>query len=197
MGRRVGSRRSSLGSTVRPALFFDLGLARPANLWNFAGVAAVDKPAPRRDHRPVMPAPRHATRTARLSALVAALACVVTQLAAFAHFALVRHATCPQHGELIHVEADAAAVRPSPHLAPEPGQDAAALHAGDAADAHDHDHCVVAVTGREKVLQPFVYLQTSPSMHRVVASPRGPPVVLAHVAVALLSVAPKNSPPAA
>ena len=120
---------------------------------------------------------------------------MLAQLSAFAHFALVRHATCPQHGELIHVDGETATARPSPHLTPDAGQDAAALHADD--ETHGHDHCAVAVTGREKALQPFVHTQPLPSTYLVVASPRGPPVVLAHVAVALLHFAPKNSPPAA
>jgi hypothetical protein len=119
-----------------------------------------------------------------------AVACVLAQLAGVAHLLLVRHATCAEHGEIVHLDAthgDAGEDAPTGH---------AALRAADGlGEAHEHDHCVVA-SGRRAVAGKHdetrgVQPPDPPSLHpqrvdRSVSTPS---------ALAVYLVAPKCSPP--
>ena len=122
--------------------------------------------------------------------LVAALS-LVAQLGSVAHLAVVQHVTCLEHGETIDVArqsgtpalADAKPVREDRIAATsEPG--------------HGHDHCPLAAFRRQRALSQSEARILPPAT----ADPR-PFVLAAHVtpapAIALLSLAPKSSPPLA
>jgi hypothetical protein len=132
----------------------------------------------------------HSPRSVRLVAVFAALACCVAQLSAFVHLALVRHAACPEHGEWVHVDGP-----PQLHAAHEtkPTTDGPALDALD--EAHGHDHCLIALSGRERTTLAATQQLPRPPSDRVVAAPRGPPANRLHASLAPLHFAPKNSPP--
>ena len=116
---------------------------------------------------------------------------LAVQILSFGHLLLVRHVTCPEHGDFIHVQrssfgpatADAGSVLQRSILATEPCVDA------------EHDHCLACVeTNRRALLS-------------------GPPQVLEHHAFAvsalrgsraaffapidLIRLSPKSSPPLA
>ena len=117
---------------------------------------------------------------------------LVTQGASFAHLLLVRHAVCPEHGELIHPDE----VGTAAHVAPAstPGNGSAAIGAADDA-SHEHGHCTVAVHRRHAISVPparFIALLARPPVEAV-----QPPVSAARpAAIAIYRLAPKNSPPA-
>jgi hypothetical protein len=120
-----------------------------------------------------------------------ALACGVAQLSVFAHLALVRHATCPEHGDLVHVEGDAPAALHHHDAAP----DANASLTGVESE-HVHDHCAVGMPARERMIALAPWTGTTLPGHRVAARPRAPPHGRDVAVIAALRLAPKNSPPA-
>ena len=82
----------------------------------------------------------------RLGVVVIACACLLGQLSAFAHRALVQHVTCAEHGESIHVSAapPPGSVVPSSErirAGAVPQMDVVPLVA-----ASDHDHCSVVLS---------------------------------------------------
>lgn len=160
---------------------------------------------------------------ARPVALVTAWLAVCVQLTGLLHFALVQHATCAAHGELVHVDADHAGFGHEgfehagfehagfEHVgdhragldhaghhhdqpdAPLPVADL--LHGGDA--DHSHDHCEIGCLPRDVSLVPVAELAAA----ELPPPPRGPPLPRAPrdepvAAVAPLDLAPKSSPPA-
>jgi hypothetical protein len=113
---------------------------------------------------------------------------LTAQLLAFAHLAFVEHRTCATHGKLVHRARAAASVKSA---RPAVG---VARPASSAAD-EDHDHCVCLAPSRERVLHASAGPQASVSV--AAGWPHGIDVALAPArAIALLSLAPKNSPPA-
>lgn len=81
-------------------------------------------------------------------AALLALVFVASQLAGYLHAATEHHARCPEHGELIHVDAPAeAASRPAVAT---PAEDDHALRTA-AADDHEHDHCYLCPVSRERL----------------------------------------------
>ncbi len=78
----------------------------------------------------------------RLFAGALALALALGQVAAAAHFALVRHATCLDHGLAVHVGAE------SGH-AHHPKTSSPAWVEGDDSSDHGHEHCAVAAVRRD------------------------------------------------
>lgn len=127
------------------------------------------------------------------SAAIAAL-CLVGQLSVSAHLALVRHATCPEHGEAIHSGKTLAPVAAGESGAgPSDYPSVGALTGG--ASRHDHEHCVIATLRRERAVfqrQQLGVLGAAPSesqgSHHLPDAPPSP--------VALFLIAPKGSPPA-
>jgi hypothetical protein len=141
--------------------------------------------------------PRAISRLIRRQALLGtAFVCLLGQASAFAHLALVRHTTCPEHEDaLVHtgggnVDASAAQTRagltPARRVvAPPPG----------AADGHEDDHCLMAAFRRSDLAGPEhdggQVLPTAAELHpppaQAPARRPGP--------VPLLLLAPKSSPP--
>jgi hypothetical protein len=129
---------------------------------------------------------RHASMRATSTLLLAA------QLLALGHLLVVRHTICPEHGEAIHSES------------PSDAQTLGSSHEGAAADStlgagaptaeHAHGHCLALANTRERFVPlpapdvmpgPLLVAATLPSLAIVDAAP----------AVAVLLLAPKNSPP--
>ncbi len=125
------------------------------------------------------------------TATATAAVCLAAYLLGFAHMALVRHATCPEHDEIIH--------QATPRTV-SPGADSSLESRLDVADPDDRDnddHCLaVAVQRRNSIPS-----RTNATM------PSPPPVArdqLSHRrdaalrrSVAVIRIAPKNSPPCA
>jgi hypothetical protein len=112
----------------------------------------------------------------------------LAQVVAFAHMALVEHRTCAMHGEATHGGHGAVSPAFESTLLP------AAQPASDAV-SDGHDHCVCMALGRERfVLAPL----GSDGMFAIVsAALQGIQVVQqSALSIAVLSLAPKNSPPA-
>jgi hypothetical protein len=112
----------------------------------------------------------------------------LAQILAFAHMALVEHRTCALHGEALH----------GGHGAPTPSIETysfpTAQPTGDAA-SDGHDHCVSVAPGRERfVMGPrggddaSSQVSVQPRGSRDLERPAHP--------IAVISLAPKNSPPA-
>ena len=120
--------------------------------------------------------------------LVCAL--VLLQVAGLAHFLLVAHQVCPEHGELIHAHGGEA----SSH-APMPGATGHDVLVGSeaAASAGGHEHCSVFLHQRSRAL---VGPRQGPAEPQVCAAlPSAPPAVDIPAAVPVLFLAPKSSPP--
>ena len=126
---------------------------------------------------------RHARRL--LALVVLALGLVHGALAA--HFLLVDHERCPEHGDWMHVHAGA----------PHHPQSLGPLLAGPDADTpDDHDHCAAPTVLGQRLVEPAATRQPSP-LTALLDAPRqsrAPPVAV--VVSAPLRLAPKTSPPA-
>lgn len=144
-------------------------------------------------------APRaHRTSSAPLRALAALLAAWLglSSLAEVAHFMLIPHAVCAEHGELIelsHDSHDAEAHAAAAASEPEAEQDGARLGA---TNSDEHDHCQALATGQRELLLPGAVataLVPAPSASRANVTP----ITLTTPTLAPLALAPKTSPPAA
>jgi len=131
--------------------------------------------------------PRLLRRTrARYGLSVFAFLAVASQLGSVAHLALVRHVECADHGEMVEVSASAAPS--SDH------EDLTAAFHEEAAPTHGHDHCSVVTLRRERtqisaspaVAEPQPRTDLGRTLVRAIAPPPS---------IAILSFAPKNSPP--
>jgi hypothetical protein len=140
-------------------------------------------------------------------AALLALVFVAGQLGSHLHAVSERHARCPEHGELIHVDALPLAAATGPMATTAAGRDTATDTASDtalggadalrrdasAADGHEHDHCYLCPVSRER-------LGTVPTVGAVAAAM---PAVVAHSLPAVVAqsgrpryvIAPKTSPP--
>jgi hypothetical protein len=119
---------------------------------------------------------------------------LAAQLATLGHLLMVRHTICPEHGEAIHAASpsEAQALRASPEgLVSGP-----ALGGGATPAEHADDHCLARANTRERfallpipeaITGPLLATATLPSLSSVAVAP----------AVAVLLLAPKNSPPSA
>ena len=119
---------------------------------------------------------------------------LAVHLLTLGHLLFVRHAICPEHGEAIHSDP------PSEDRATPPSHEGAgagaALASGAPTAEHAHDHCLARASTRER----FALLPTQDVMPvpPLLAVPLLSPVgVGTEPAVAVLLLAPKNSPPAA
>ena len=130
----------------------------------------------------------------RLFALATAMVFLVGQMAGFAHLVAVQHARCPDHGELIDVAGPPAAQLIKSGIGGKPTS--AGLTARDRGErGHKHEHCTVALKRRERSAraEPTHFAATAPSL---VALHDHAAYELAHLALPLLRLAPKTSPPA-
>jgi hypothetical protein len=131
---------------------------------------------------------RHATSQRPAGPAAVALLCLLGYLAGFLHLALVRHATCPVHDEIIHAgaaEAVISDVTETAGVAPvvvEPG--------------HTDDHCLVVATTRRQAAPSGAADQLLAAAPCTVAGSVALYLVVADP-IARLLVAPKNSPPTA
>ena len=118
---------------------------------------------------------------------------LAAQLATLGHLLIVRHTICPEHGEAIHAASPSAqALRASPEgLVSGP-----ALGGGATPAEHADDHCLARANTRERfallpipeaITGALLATATLPSRSSVAVAP----------AVAVLLLAPKNSPPSA
>ena len=135
--------------------------------------------------------PANALAMRALAALVALLLSA-SSLAQVAHFWLIPHAICAEHGELVELQAGEQA-----HAEPQgAAHDARASTPDEGADP-GHDHCqLLARNQREHALPVAGQLElppatSAPAQYRFVPSRDVAP------GRALLSLAPKTSPPAA
>ena len=136
----------------------------------------------------------------RLVLLGTAVVCLLGQATAFAHLALVRHATCPEHEDaLVHAPSGTAAGHGRQAQAPIDllaGRRLTAPPPGEG-DGHDDDHCLMAAFRRSSLAAPDgdagqmlpAAANLVPPPAQVLASRPGP--------VPLLLLAPKSSPPLA
>jgi hypothetical protein len=116
-----------------------------------------------------------------------ALALVAAQGAWLAHFALVKHAYCPEHGELVHLDA-------APHTAvgAHPAK-TRGLYAPEEAEQGRHEHCALLGLRREVALpaSSSAFLPAYDPPTNVV-----PGVAWAPSSDTRFRLAPKQSPPA-
>jgi hypothetical protein len=143
--------------------------------------------------RSTHPSPR-SPRRSRLLALPFVVFCAVVYLGSAAHFALVQHSTCLEHGEVLHLEEEgeelAQAWRPEVSFTDEritsASQGAQLGHGTEA-------HCSHTSLRRETLLPAAGYF-TAPDLQS--ESGRGPThEQLLPEPVARLRLAPKSSPP--
>lgn len=129
-------------------------------------------------------------------AALLAVVFVASQVGSYLHAATEHHARCPEHGELIHVDAPLATEAMAMETATAPGSstDGDALRSdADGADGHDHDHCYLCPVSRERLgTVPNAHVIT-PVMAAAVAHAR--PGVVAHSGQSRYVIAPKTSPP--
>ena len=131
-------------------------------------------------------------RTRRASLRATSTLLLAAQLATLGHLSIVRHTICREHGEAIHSGS------PSQAQAMRSTQAGAladpALRGGGQPAAHSHDHCLAQAKTRERFAllpapdakpDPLLLAAILPSLSAVGAAP----------AVAVLRLAPKNSPP--
>jgi hypothetical protein len=131
---------------------------------------------------------RHASMRATSILLLSA------QLLTLGHLLIVRHTVCPEHGEALHSSAHSETqALPPTH---EDATSDAALDSGAAPADHAHDHCLAQANTRERFALlpaldsmpvPLLLAATLPSLSAVGVAP----------AMAVLLLAPKNSPPSA
>ncbi len=118
---------------------------------------------------------------------------LVTQASSFAHLLLVRHAVCPQHGELVHVGEDEGPPSVDSALPSEQDSGGSAIRAGHGA-TEEHVHCLLAMHRRQTPVVPRSAFTIAPARVaeiRVLTLGSSPRPAL----VALFSLAPKTSPP--
>lgn len=126
-------------------------------------------------------------RAARAHAALLALAFALASLLGMAHEATTRHATCAEHGELVHAPARVARS--------ERTTAASALRGAAPAALHGHDHCSINATTRASshdLRRPAI--ARGPLAARDIA--RAPRTDALAPSLALYRTAPKTSPPA-
>jgi hypothetical protein len=126
------------------------------------------------------------TARARTFAAFGAYLCLLTQVMGLLHVLVVRHATCPSHGEIVHGAA--------PAVAPTPSAADTTVSAAPVADEESDDHCLYVATRRELAgLASGGLAAVSAAATPDVRAPVLPPLI--HVPGALVRLAPKTSPP--
>jgi hypothetical protein len=119
-----------------------------------------------------------------------ATALVLLQVAGFAHFFLVAHEICPEHGELIHARRGGAGSRA---LAPAFLEHDVLAGSEAYASVGSHEHCSVFLHQRTRALAGPILGRAEPQVCSAV--PAAPPAADVPAAVPVLFLAPKSSPP--
>jgi hypothetical protein len=157
--------------------------SQPLFIWNLADVTRSDRHSPVKLHRP------------RLLALPFVALCVLAYAGSVAHFTLVQHARCLEHGEVIHV-GESQAHAQAPTVEDSAAQKGMRLTRAGAAAVASHDaeaHCAHTFFRREGLPPPVQLLLSVEAL--AVAGP-APMVEQVHPEpVARLLLAPKSSPP--
>jgi hypothetical protein len=126
--------------------------------------------------------------TARFWALSALVFFLGAQLSSLAHWTLVQHVTCPEHGEWVHVDA--------PDLSSVPVDVPAIRDLGpDIFSAeHEHDHCLATATHRplSTAVTGSYWTRSEDSCSNHFATREQQ----RESRIPLYALAPKNSPPA-
>jgi hypothetical protein len=119
---------------------------------------------------------------------------LAAQLATLGHLLIVRHTICPEHGETIHSGVPGGTL--APRLTNEGTPADPVLGAGAPPAECAHDHCLARANTRERfALLPA--LDSKPDRLLLAAVLPSLSAVDAAPAVAVLLLAPKNSPPLA
>jgi hypothetical protein len=134
-------------------------------------------------------------RSPRASLRATSTLLLAAQLLALGHLLIVHHTICPEHGETIHsgLPSQAQAL-PAP---PQRATSDAGLTAHGTPPAEDaHDHCLTGANTRERfALLPFLDVAPGPLLLAAPLPSRTSAAVAP--ALAVLRLAPKNSPPSA
>lgn len=133
------------------------------------------------------------TGSGKVPAIALAALCLLGPILSYAHMLLVAHARCPEHGELLHVEAPGA-VQLGARTEAAGGLSVIGSAERLSSESHAHDHCVVASARKaETVLESAGAI----AVIEPAGSPGGGDERRAGSApVPLYVLAPKNSPPA-
>jgi hypothetical protein len=112
------------------------------------------------------------------------------------HLALVQHAICPEHGELIHVSADTLACAPAPIAPTRAAESGTPLLRKGLPPARDqHEHCAQGIPIRQSSL----VLQAAPAWRTVpceCSRPQERETSAPLASIPRILLAPKHSPPA-
>lgn len=130
----------------------------------------------------------------RVLVMLVAMLSAALQLGSAAHFVLVRHTVCSEHGELVHAgEAHAGSHAGLPSAGDDPTLDEAAA----VDEGHEHDHCVTS-DARQASLS-FSRCVLWPEAARALPADADPPARCDAAerlpSARILLFAPKNSPP--
>ena len=113
------------------------------------------------------------------------------QLSGFAHLVLVRHVTCAEHGDMIEVGRNRAIAAKAVHRqAPVTFADASSE------ESHGHEHCLIAPMRRDRIAAGApasldqLHVDAYCTIGRIANDEASPPI-------AIIVLAPKNSPPLA
>jgi hypothetical protein len=132
-------------------------------------------------------------RPRRYLALVLLCLCLTGQFSGFAHLVSVQHGVCPEHGEVVHGPHVGGGEALAPVLTLEGLLPALRNNPAPSAE-HEHEHCLFVSARRgqavpEQALRP---LRAAPLT--IVRQPAGEAPARVQ-SIALLLLAPKNSPP--
>lgn len=133
----------------------------------------------------------------RVGVAAIAYVCLLAQLCAFGHRALVRHVTCAEHGESVHVaaasESDAAAASMAGDRA-STGAAGSSARLAEAPElvADEHDHCSVVLSRALTAQSP---IETGPAPVPGGVGLDNPRAIAPDAGTATYLVAPKTSPP--
>ena len=121
---------------------------------------------------------------ARYGLSLIAFVALASQVGSVAHLAFVRHVQCAEHGEMVELTGASTVDH----------QDAAPAVHQDGVQTHGHDHCAIATLRRNRIGTTLVRVPAAPpqrtdlgrTLERAIAPPPS---------IAILALAPKNSPP--
>lgn len=132
-----------------------------------------------------------AARPSAWAGLCGLLVYLVGAMGGYLHFAFVQHERCPEHGELIHAQ-ERAEARDHAAAVPVSGQAPAHVSSVGSGDDDSHDPCFAVAS-----LSPRCCVSSSDaSVARAESGDDRGSHDLVALAVAILDLAPKTSPPA-
>lgn len=129
-----------------------------------------------------------------LAALIASLV-VLGHISASAHLLFSRHAICPEHGEIIHLDEETSSATLVTPVAKTDSAASFSSRTDGQSAGHSHDHCLLISHRRERATLSLSQISLCVATPRVGGAylpqdvPRPP-------SIAIFRLAPKNSPPA-